>query len=124
VKETLKRWLPVVLYCGLITGLSSIPSSNLPGPDFVVYDLPYADKIVHVCLYGLFGFFLRRATGSSGISLAMGAAYGAFDENYQRLTPGRTCDIDDWCADVTGTLLGALIYSVYERFVRSRRPTS
>ena len=35
--------------------------------------------------------------------------FGALDENYQRLTPGRTPDIWDWVLDTIGVLLAAII---------------
>jgi VanZ family protein len=40
---------------------------------------------------------------------------GALDENYQRLTPGRTCDLHDWYADALGGTLGTTLTYLYAK---------
>jgi VanZ family protein len=40
------------------------------------------------------------------LALAIAAGYGIFDEFHQSFVPGRSADIRDWFADVSGALIG------------------
>lgn len=79
-----------------------------------------ADKLVHlVCFGGLafwlaFGFCRPVARWRPGnrvwlwlAPVLFVAVYGAVDEIHQSFTPGRSCSLFDWCADVTGSMLGS-----------------
>jgi VanZ family protein len=123
VKESLKRWWPIGLYCLLITGLSSIPAKDLPPEPSFGFEIPFLDKIVHLCLYGGFGLVLTCVLKRPQQALIAVALYGAFDENYQRLTPGRSCDLYDWVADMIGGSLGILVFLLYDKYI-ARRKTS
>jgi VanZ family protein len=118
VNPNMKRWRPVLLYALLITFLSSIPGKNVPAPR-----LPYADKAAHLVLYSGAGFVTHQAARSVPAAWALAAAYGAFDETYQKLIPRRTSSVQDWCADAAGALIGALLSLGYEK-IRSRRASS
>jgi VanZ family protein len=114
----MKRWrrfLPVVLYVGLIFLVSSIPSLTAPGPRSLS-----PDKIAHVVEYSILGALLYGFTGDRlGRSkvmavmfiIAVGATIGALDEAYQGYVPGRDMSIYDWIADVAGVALGAALMS-------------
>jgi hypothetical protein len=107
-----RYWLPVLLYTGLIFGLSSIPG-GLTGPW-----IPNLDKLEHLLEYGLYGLLLGRAFrftvgGNRGFAWALGsvmagAATGALDELYQAHIPRRTSDVWDWATDFTAVLLAVL----------------
>ncbi|PAW76465.1 MAG: hypothetical protein B9S32_15270 [Verrucomicrobia bacterium Tous-C9LFEB] len=116
MNTTIKRWGPVLLYALIITTISSIPSQQLPPGGF-----ENSDKIAHLVLYSGAGFVARRAVASSPVAIVMVSAYGAFDELYQNLIPGRNCSASDWIADTVGGIVGALLYIWYEK--SRRRPT-
>jgi VanZ family protein len=111
---TAKRWIPAILYFLLILGLSSIPARNLQGTQWF-YGV---DKVAHILLYAGAAWWVRRATASSWTAILIVIAFGALDETYQRLTPGRECSVADWCADGLGALLGCLCYHFYANFRR------
>jgi len=115
----LRYWLPLIGYVGLIFTFSAQP--NLPAP------LPFenGDKICHLVEYGGLGVLLiamlrasnprRHVLVSSLLAVAGGLAIGAGDENFQRLIPGRQCDLYDWIADGTGVVLAQLAAFVWAR---------
>ena len=47
-------WLPVVAYVGLIFTLSAQPGLQPP------MHFQYADKVAHICEYGVLGFLLAN----------------------------------------------------------------
>ncbi len=114
---TIKRWGPVILYALIITTISSIPSPQLPPGGF-----ENSDKIAHLVLYSGAGFVARRAVASTPAAIAMTSAYGAFDELYQNLIPGRNCSASDWIADTVGGIVGVLLYIWYEKSRRRQTP--
>jgi VanZ family protein len=52
---------------------------------------------------------------SSLLAVSAGLAIGAGDENFQRLIPGRSCDLNDWFADGTGVALSQVAVFVWAR---------
>jgi VanZ family protein len=97
-------WLPAVLWCALIFGLSAQPS--LPSPNHI------NDKEAHAFTYGVLALLLlmgqagwqwRRVAGVSLLA-AFGIAvlYGVSDEFHQSFVPGRTPDVADVAADAAG----------------------
>jgi VanZ family protein len=122
-------WLPVILYVGMIFGVSSIPGRDIPTL------FPFSDKLEHLTEYSLFGLLLGRAFrftigGQRGkfwslATVAFGGLVGGMDELYQRLTPGRTSDVRDWIADVTAVILAVLFtqYIQIHPIRRKREPT-
>jgi len=118
------RWLPVVIWIGVILGLSSIPSLGPAGQLFTG-----SDKIVHMIEYGVLGFVFARACrlrdGSlwraALIAAALGLTIGVGDELYQRSVPGRTSDPYDALADGVGAALGSVVRVRWSRrAVRAR----
>jgi len=120
-----RYWLPVVLYVGLIFGVSSIPGRDIPTL------FPNSDKLEHLTEYALFGLLLGRAFrftigGGRGkfwslATVILGGLVGGMDELYQRFTPGRFSDIRDWAMDITAVTL-AVLFTQYVRIrPRGRR---
>ena len=109
-----KAWALVVLWALVIFGLSSIPGKRIPEVGFT-----FADKIAHVCIYGVLGalFFrawrrsLPRPTTSVVIAIAAlcALAYGVTDEVHQMFVPNRSSDVMDLLADLVGGTLGAMV---------------
>ena len=84
--------------------------SNAPLPEQV------SDKTGHLVAYAGLALLCVRAVGgglprrvvlrAAALALAIAAAYGIFDELHQSFVPGRSADIRDWFADVSGALIG------------------
>jgi VanZ family protein len=108
-------WGPVVGYAGLIFYLSaqSHPDDDLPSLVGAVND-----KVLHALEYAGLGGLCYRAFrwGTSGsmaaravfFSILTASLYGVTDEVHQLFVPFRESSWQDWLADVTGSVLGAL----------------
>lgn len=104
--------LPAICYSLFIFLMSSLSAPPTP-----TFNLEWGDKITHAGAFGLMMLFTFRATRwlfsnrTLGMQIVLAAlyciVYGATDEIHQYFVPGRSCDIFDWIADTTGTLLGA-----------------
>ncbi len=109
-------WLPLLLYAGGITLLSSQPASDLPAPTFLG-----EDKLVHMAIYSLLGALAARAALRAGMGrgafllVLACVAYGLFDEWYQQFTPGRSSDLLDALADAIGAGAGFALVLRYHR---------
>lgn len=87
-----------------------------------------ADKVVHTICYGGLAFCVALGYGGGGqrglraliVPIALTAAYGMIDEIHQSFTPGRSCSLLDWVADVFGAALGSLAYLLAARLVGKR----
>jgi len=101
----LSLWLPVVLWAGLIFGLSSIPSLNsgLGTWDEVLR------KCAHVAEYAILGGLLLRALGRELLALLIGVAYAASDELHQHFVAGRHGSPVDVAIDTAGLLIGIVL---------------
>ena len=105
-------WIPVVLWAGLIFGLSSIPSLST---GLGTWDLVLR-KLAHTIEYAVLGLLLLRALGRELPAFLAGVAYAASDELHQRLVPGRHGALYDVAIDALGVLIGVL---ALRRAVRS-----
>ncbi len=124
-RQLLWYWLPVLIYISLIFYFSSL--SNPPAP----LHFPNADKVEHLCEYGLFGLLLGRAIRHSlapysalaavVMTVALVMIVGASDEYYQRFVPGRDSDPLDWATDSTAGLLSQLLLWRYWVWWKQRR---
>ena len=115
-------WLPVALYAGMIFFLSaqSHPDEHLPS--FLLKDV--SDKVLHAVEYAVLGGLCYRAFrwGMSGqvasqallFAIVTASLYGMTDEGHQFFVPFRESDWQDWLADTTGAVIGALSW----RFIR------
>ncbi len=102
-----------LLYAALIFGLSSIPGHSLPDLKWLSFD-----KFIHIGEYSVFSFLVIRTlvykmTDGRYLFVAtlfIAGAFGALDEVYQSLIPGRLNSYADWVADVVGVVLGSLAF--------------
>jgi VanZ family protein len=101
----LSTWAPVVLWAGLIFGLSSVP--NL-GTDLGTWDL-ILRKLAHFGEYAVLGLLLVRAFGREPLAAAAGVAYAATDELHQHFVRGRHAAFRDVAIDSAGVLAGLLL---------------
>lgn len=114
-------WGPAAAWAAVLFLLSAWPSPRIP------YFFPGSDKVAHAALYAVLGVAL--AYGRRGVlappphwlMILVGALYGATDEWHQVFVRGRSPDLGDWLADVTGVLLGyTLMLMVMGWFATSR----
>ena len=99
------RWLLVVLWAGLIFGLSSIPSL---ATDLGTWDLVLR-KLAHMTEYAVLGFLLARALGREVPALIVGVAYAVTDEIHQHFVAGRHGAAYDVAIDAAGVLIGVYV---------------
>ena len=118
-------WLLTGLYWAFIFTLTHVPS--LPPPPGHLND-----KSAHFLAYGglagaiFISLWLSRPDrpGLWWRVLLICAAYGAVDEWLQALPfIHRSCELNDWFADVAGTLVAVTILGVV-RFLVVRRPVA
>jgi VanZ family protein len=104
----------LIFFCLAILAGSSIPSIQIPK----AFQLT-PDKLIHCAEYFILGvliyrwllneFSFQNFSSIFLLTLLAGSGFGVLDENYQRLTPGRTPDTWDWVLDTLGVLLAATI---------------
>lgn len=76
------------------------------------------DKVVHFSVFATLAIGLRMMMPKQSLLLiaVLGLFIGAADEFHQMLVPGRQPDLDDWLADLAGTLAGL---ALWYRFLRN-----
>jgi VanZ family protein len=96
------RWLPVLVWAGVIFALSSIPSLNsgLGTWDYVLR------KGAHMTEYAILAVLVVRASGSFAWALALAVAYAGTDELHQTFVRGRHGSPVDVAIDGVGALIG------------------
>ncbi|MFK5952446.1 MAG: VanZ family protein [Desulfobacterium sp.] len=107
------RW-PLVIYAIAIFAQSCFPSPE------VLQDLDFSDKFLHFGGYALLGALMvrmlkRELPGQRPwkiivLAVVLSTFYGVSDELHQALVPGRYADVMDIVADLTGSILGAILF--------------
>jgi VanZ family protein len=118
IKHPITRWLPALVWTGLIAWLSHQPT--LPAPS-----IPHVDKVFHAGEYGMLALLWARAVfpilrryqyGMRWGYVVLGCLlYAISDEMHQAFIPGRSCDPFDMIADMAGAVLAALVASILSR---------
>jgi VanZ family protein len=100
------RWLPVLVWAGVIFAFSSIPSLNsgLGTWDYVLR------KGAHMTEYAILAVLLVRATGSYAWAFALAVTYAASDEVHQLFVRGRHGSPIDVGIDAAGALIGLALW--------------
>lgn len=109
-------WLPAILYAVMIFMLSS--------RNYETIHLEHqTDKLVHLLLYGGFGYLLLRAFRKDGTwtrrnvrVLLIVVLYGISDEWHQSFVPGRSVEFLDVLFDGFGGVLAVLFGNIADRF--------
>ena len=106
VQSRARVWVPVVLWAGLIFGLSSIPSlsTGLGGWDLVLR------KLAHATEYAVLGFLLLRALERELPAVLAGVAYAVSDEIHQHFVRGRHGVWYDVVIDTVGVTIGVIVW--------------
>lgn len=111
-----KYLLPAFFYAALIFFLSSLPSSAVPN-----LGISFGDLILHFCEYSVFGYFVALAVMRSPgkvnwknflIVMFIGSLYAASDEYHQSFVEGRVSEVSDFLADLTGVILGLVVFVI------------
>lgn len=107
-RSRVNRWLPVVLWMGLIFFLSSQP--HLPRYSHRLIDF-VLKKGAHLIEYAALAFLLHRAVGDEGgrWALLIGGLYVLSDEFHQSFVPGRNAELSDVAIDIAGVILGLYV---------------
>jgi VanZ family protein len=111
------RWLPVLVWAGVIFAFSSVPSLNsgLGGWDLVLR------KLAHMTEYAILAVLLARALGSYAWAFGLAVAYAATDEVHQLFVRGRHGSPIDVGIDAVGALIGlGLLRSKLHRWSTER----
>ncbi|HET7551970.1 MAG TPA: VanZ family protein [Gemmatimonadaceae bacterium] len=122
---SVRQWGPPVLWAAFILLLTSIPGSDLPHVSFLAFR--DSDKLVHGTMYAVFAWLGTRTLLRAGRPLRQAilivmlgiALFAVLDEWHQQFIPGRSMDVFDWLADISGATIGALVAAVAPR-VRER----
>ncbi len=113
---------PWILLALIITIQSSVSSIYLPD-----VGISFIDKMLHFVVFGIWGLTLTRGlimTKSDfvhkylmWIVFVAGMIFAFSDEWHQYFVPGRTSDVYDWIADISGVIIFSLLY---KSFIRSK----
>lgn len=121
------RWWwsgPVWLWAMFILILTSYPKLKAPDVGFDAQD-----KLYHFLVYFIFGVLLMRGFTMSDEerlqsalvkSASWGISFALFDELHQMFIPGRSADIYDAMADISGIVVSLILFFiVYKRFYKT-----
>jgi VanZ family protein len=116
--EAVRRWLPVVLWAGVIFAFSSIPSL---GTGLGFWDVVLR-KLAHAAEYAVLAVLLLRALGSVAAAWLAAVAYAVTDEVHQRFVSGRVGAPRDVLIDAAGAAAGLLAWRVLAHRGRAGKP--
>ena len=132
--NSFKTLVWVIFEFVLIFILLSMSSSGEPGKGWISYllELPFADKIIHVGLFGSLALSLFfhleqysnisfRSTRTKALSLILCIVFGIGMEFYQKyFVPSRGFEVGDMLADAMGALLALPFFNGVKRFIQPK----
>jgi hypothetical protein len=132
--NSFKTFVWVIFEFVLIFILLSMPSSGEPGTGWLSYllELPYADKVIHVGLFGSLALSLFshleqysnisfRSTRTKALSLILCIVFGIGMEFYQKyFVPSRSLDVIDMLADAMGALLALPFFNMVKHYIQPK----
>ncbi|HND54087.1 MAG TPA: VanZ family protein [Pirellulaceae bacterium] len=85
--------------------------------------IEFSDKLAHALVYGGLAILMRwviyvwRRTSLKQYALIVFicAIYATIDEQLQRFVPSRSCDLNDWIADMIGVIASLTACAIGER---------
>lgn len=116
ILSIISRWLPVIVWAGVIfffSSRASLHASVFDWEDFII------KKSAHMTEYTIFTVLLYRAFLASGVgrkkagimALLLAVIYAGTDEFHQRFTPGRESTFRDTIFDTIGSIIA--VYTVW-----------
>ncbi|HEX2962766.1 MAG: VanZ family protein [Ignavibacteria bacterium] len=119
-------YIPLVLYWIVLFVATTLPGNDVPSlgvSDKIEHFTAYMVLSVLLCFTYLFQKKFRLLSSRPFLmTILTVTVYGALDELHQLLVPGRSCDILDLTADVTGALLGLLLVFIIKQLTRKMAP--
>ena len=105
--------IPLIVYWIILFILTSLPSGMAITTDV-------SDKINHFGAYGLLSIFLYSTLYFQNkffilkkypalFTVAIASVYGALDEFHKMYVPGRSDELLDWIADLSGSIVAVLV---------------
>ena len=109
-------YLPLVFYWMLLFTLTSLPTQSVPA-------VGVSDKVEHFLAYFGLSFLLYMALLFQKksknfkkyallLTLSISFIYGIIDEVHQLLIPGRSCEFNDFIADLLGAIFGLIVIKI------------
>ncbi len=125
MKQWLGKWLPVIVWFGVIfigSSISSVPKFGAPALD------GWLHRLAHVAEYAVLGWLLMRALSNGQLptrrvallTLIAVIAYGISDEFHQRFTPGRSSELIAVVWDLLGGAIGTGLWWLNRRRLTQR----
>jgi VanZ family protein len=121
---SVRRWLPPLLWAGVIIFATSTPSELVP------QQVSTFDKVAHFSMYAVLAGLLTRYLSeitthwlAALAAVAIAVTFGAIDEWHQQFIPGRSTELADWRADSLGAATGSLLTALVVRR-RTRTPNN
>jgi VanZ family protein len=116
----LARWVPSVIWMGVIYYLSSRTGNELQGMFPFLNSFNFGHLIAYFVLsllfyWGLKPFKERSKMDIRFISIGLAFLYGLTDEFHQAFVPGRFPDVSDIINDVVGAAAAMVLVTVYNR---------
>ena len=132
--NSFKTLVWVIFEFVLIFILLSMPGSDIQGRGWMsfILHLPFADKIIHMGLFGslalsLFFHFEQyskasfQSTRIKALSLILCIVYGIGMEFYQKyFVPSRSLDVIDMLADAMGALLALPFFNMVKHYIQPK----
>lgn len=103
--------LLTIFWLIFVVVLHLLPSSGIPKVSWI--DQYHGDKLIHFLMFLPLGYGLVKAFNLKGIYvLFLTASLAGFLEIIQgTIFVGRSTDILDFCADITGIIIGIVIFN-------------
>lgn len=122
LRPFIMRYGPLVVLSLLIFLASAQEQAPMPDLGFT-----WQDKVYHFFAYMAYAVTVYRAVSGTSVStrgiivrvLVITAVYAASDEWHQSFVPGRSSEVQDWIADVSGAVVVSLFIG-HEARVKER----
>jgi VanZ like family len=132
--NSFKTLVWVIFEFVLIFILLSMPGTDIQGTSWmsVILNLPYADKVVHMGLFGslalsIFFHFEQysnisfQSTRTKALSLIVCILFGIGMEFYQKyFVPSRGFEVGDMLADAIGALLALPFFNMVKHYIQPK----
>jgi len=132
--NSFKTLVWVIFEFVLIFILLSMPSSGEPGKGWIsfILELPYADKVIHVGLFGSLALSIffhfegysnisYQSTRTKALSLIVCILFGIGMEFYQKyFVPSRGFEVGDMLADAIGALLALPFFNMVKHYIQPK----
>lgn len=112
--RTRRDWVWPIALAAMVILASQRPRLASP-------DITHIDKVTHFSVYGLLATLVcRLGAGKRGAIVAwvVVALFGITDEWHQSFIPGRSSDVADWIADISGAAVAVGAYTFWTAYRR------